>query len=940
MLSWTPSLKSLSLNYNRIRVITMEALQVVNQLQKLSISHNIIQEVPENTFKNFTQLAILNLSGNKIKNVTLETFAPVKNTLQELDIGFNNLSELPEFELPQLSKLVVAGNQLTSLSSKAFLYLPELQHLDLSKNKFATLPVDLFSPLSRLGNLDLSYNKLNKVQSGQFNETFISVINLKGNKIREIDRSAFENHVLLTSLDLSENQIEVIQEGAFHDTTFLHILNLKSNKLASFNKNIFAFPRSQKTQLRYLDLSDNNITFLKDDAFDAHPKIIWLSLSKNRLTFFPANALKILRKLNQLNLSDNEFESIDSPDYANSPNLRELDLSNNKITSISPKAFQNSTQLQNLDLSHNQIKNLDTDQFLGIAQLNLNLSHNHLMDFPDDIFDIAKVKLLSLNLAHNQFPEVPVKALRSQYSFFSDLNLAYNNVTNIPNNANILVNMRSLDISYNPLTSNDILELLNEPKLLKKINLAGTNMKEIPPIEARFLTFLNLSDNEISEVPDKSFDLTMHLQTLDLSKNKIFNSKRDLMPVWKKLPNLRYLDISKNPIEDIQGNGFSSLQHLEVLKATDLPHLTKIDEDAFNGLKLKELYLYDIPNIEKINVQKIIDPMPGLEQLDVELTTNKIHEELQGAFSPRLKRLTIRGDKVNEINASAFLNLNSPHIELGIIGTNVSKLSKEILFLVPMSSDIVLSINNSNIETLSQRFLDDVATPRKGHLKIIGLGSNPLYCDCHLLYLREWIANSEESDLKHMTCSGPSYLKGKKIIDLTPSQFTCMEKKKEKNTNDLNDIITKDELDEKIIKYKEPPQGREEEKKPRAKFTGMDKIIIGAVGGVIAFVALLILIVCLFRLLCDRRRRDRHPHHMHTHGSCTCIKPPISTLGYPGLYSIPPPPGSRAGTLKSMPPTTPVPPPYGTLGAHSRGSYYSGPPSYMGMYHQDEHDYR
>ncbi|KAB7507857.1 Chaoptin, partial [Armadillidium nasatum] len=934
MLSMTPSLKSLSLNYNRIKVITSVGLQVVSQLQRFSISNNIIKEIPPGTFQNFTQLAILNLNGNNITKLYKESFLGISNTLRELDLGNNVLSDFPELDLPHLSKLIISRNNLVTLSESAFFYMPKIQYLDLSYNKLSSLPLNIFDSLSRLGTLDLRFNKLNKIESGQFNGTIISVINLKGNKIREIEEKAFQNLLLLTSLDVSDNKIKNIRDGAFYDTPFLHILNLRNNLLTSFHKDIFSFPKSQTTKLRYIDLSNNDVTFLKEDTFVPHPKITWMSLSGNRLSFFPPETLRSLKKLSQLNLAGNEFESVDTSDFANSKSLRELDLSNNKIVEVAENSFQNSTQLQELNLSKNKIKKLNSNTFQGIAHLKLDLSENELRDLPDGIFDRTKVKLSTLNLAHNYFDKVPVKVLRPQSYVFSDLNMAYNNVSDIPNKADILVNMKSLDLSYNPLTRSDILELLNEPKLARSINLAGTKIRDVPQIEARFLTFLNLSNNEINEVSDKSFILTHNLRTLDLSNNKIFSTRSGLSLSWPELPNLRYLDISKNPIEEIDNAAFNSLYHLEVLKVSDMPDLTHVDPKAVEGLRLRELYLYDLPMVQNMNIQKILDPMYGLEKVDIEATHKKIDEELRGAFSPRLQQLTLRGKNVQEIKYSTFLNLNSPKLDLGIVDTNVSKLDDRMFFLVPMSSDIVLSINNSKIETLSKKFLEDVAIPRERHMRIVGIDSNPLYCDCNLRDFREWLISNDDESMKNASCHGPNILKGRKIINLARSQLVCSDRTRERNN--LNDIITKDELEEQTIKYKEPQR---DEAQKQTKLTNMDKIIIAAVGSVIGFVALLILIICLVKLMCDPRRKD-NLHHLHTPGNCTCVKPPVPAVGYPGIYSLPPPPGSRAGTLKSVPPATPIPPPYGTLGAHSRGSYYSGPPSYMGMYHQEEHDYR
>ncbi|XP_066952356.1 chaoptin [Macrobrachium rosenbergii] len=954
-------LKTLSLDYNRVGVISANSLQTATSLHHLSIAHNIIRELPQGTFSNFTDLESLNLYGNQLQYIVPESLVGLRESLKELNLGLNLLNELPQFDFPLLESLVLSKNNITSLPSDAFVLLPELRTLDLSENHLNLLPVTLLHPMRKLTTLDLSMNKITEIRPGQFNESSINVINLQHNEIKEIPSEAFKDLLFLHTLDLSHNGIRSIGDAAFLNIVLLHILRLNNNMLPSFKKEYFKLTvPAPGTELRILDISHNDITFLQPLAFQLHSKLTWLSLSHNRLSFFPAEIVRDLRELEHLEVENNQIKALENSDFANSPYLRELHLKNNMIETVSETAFQNSTQLQELDLSHNSISELPEDVFLGIARLHLDLSHNKLSSFPDKTFDRTKIqKLQSLDLSYNDFKEVPVERLRGQYFFLSDLSMAHNKIENVPSKADTLVNIKTLDLSYNPLSEEAIYTLLNEPKTVRHLNLAGTNVTKIPEIEARFLLTLNLSDNNIVGVKEQSFELCQYLQVLDMSKNKIPNLIYGLATAWPKIPDLRELDISHNPLAYIINGDFDYLRNLEVLKASYLPRVKSIERTAMTPLRsLRELYLHTFPSLAVLDVRGILEGLPGLEVVDIELTDREVHDQLHPAFYPRLRSLTVRGQAVEALSGGAFAGINSPELTVGLVNTSVSNLRSNVFFPVPMSSKISLDISDSNITSLSPQFLNNLDS-RQRHLRLTGLGSNPLFCDCNIRTLRRWlVARGPRDSLYNVTCKEPENLNGVILTSLTEEDLTC-EGRPTTTTTDLpafttsqrnsvttDNIITFDDMTGRP-KEKYEVEGSKPPIRNSAGLTNMDTVIIGIVGGVVAFVAILIILICLIRLRSDSQYRGGPlAGHlaMRQQGNCTCLKPPPppgSWAGYPGPYpTLPHPPSSRAGTLKMMPPpTTPIPPAYGTVGGHSGRSYYPNQ-YYMGYPAESEHDLR
>ena len=925
-----PLLQVLTMDYNRVGVISASNLQNVLELRVLSITHNLIREVPEGTFTNLTQLEELNLYGNLITTLSPLSLVGPRNSLMSLNLGLNRLTEIPELDFPKVSSLILSKNNISFISPDTFLRLPDLKYLDISENAVSDLAANIFYPLSKLTEINLSKNELTRVQPGQFNESIINVINLSNNKIEHIHSNAFESLLFLHTLDLGMNKIQHIDDSAFFNTPFLHILRLNENQLTTFKEEYFELDIGiEQIELRILDLSKNNIVFLLHPSSDKLSKLTWLNLADNRISLFPADLVKNLKDLQHLNLEGNSIDRLKDFDFANSPRLRELNLAHNKINEISEKAMQNSTQLQRLDLSYNDLTRLPSDVFIGLSRLWMDLSHNNLREFPETIFHRTKIQeLQSLNLAYNKFPVVPVKALRHQYFFLSDLNLANNRIRNVPSNAEILVNIMGLDLSNNPLTTDDINVLLNEPKKLRYLNLAGTNISNLPTIEMRFLLYLNLSNNRIEDVKDESFTYTRNLRTLDVSRNRLRSLSYGLASVWPKLPYLRYLDISGNPFNFIVRGDLSYLPQLRVLKATDLRRLTKIEGSALQSLRtLEELHLHTLPALDSIDTHEILESLPGLEIADIEITDSEIHDQLHPVFTPRLRRLFIRGKNVEALSGGAFAGINSPILTIGLVNTSLSSLSSQVFRPVPMSSQITLDVSDNKIPSLSNMFLNSL-NPRQRHLKLEGLDTNPLFCDCNARPLKRWLTTLKSNDpLYNVTCAAPKDLLGRFIRQVDESLLTC-EGVPTTTTTDppLFTSTRRPATTDNIITIEDvssPPASRTPQK--AGILNEMDILIIGIVGGVISFVAFVILIACLVKYICDSSKRKQQAM---AGVPCTCLKPPLPppSWGY-GHYPTLPPPSSRTSTLKmAQSPVSPValgPQQYGTLGGRSARSYRS-----------------
>ena len=181
--------------------------------------------------------------------------------------------------------------------------------------------------------------------------------------------------------------------------------------------------------------------------------------------------------------------------------------------------------------------------------------------------------------------------------------ISYNLISSIPSDANILVNIKEIDLSFNPLTEESIKNVLNEPKTVRRLNMAGTGIMTVPVLETPFLTHLNLSHNSISVLNEEILNKPS-LLSLDVSHNDIPNLSFGLTSAWTKLRNLKYLDISSNPITFVIKGDFKYLDGLEVLKMSMLDKCTKVETGSFANLKaLRVFEMFSLPKVVFMDVR-------------------------------------------------------------------------------------------------------------------------------------------------------------------------------------------------------------------------------------------------------------------------------------------------------------------------------------------------
>ncbi len=857
------------------------------------------------------------------------------------------------FALQALTFLDISNSQLKEISSSSFTMMPSLLHLNLSHNfQLHTIPIKLFHPLTSLTVLDMSYDSLRALSPELFAKCpTLEWLSLSNNMIAEIAENVFDILGNLVYLNLAGNNIGSLKSGIFAGLRSLKILNLKKNHLTTFKGEFFIAWKSNGTNVEKLDLSDNQISYLFPTSFKVHPNLRVVNLARNKFNFFPGELIAGLESLQEIDLSGNVLKTLDEFDFGRLPRLRILRLNDNEIEIISETAFHNSTQLQILDLSDNNLEKIGERTFQGLNRIEkLNLSNNSLSELPDNIFDRTKVRMLEhVNLSWNKFFAPPFNCLQKQYFFLISVDLSYNKIRDIPGDDTVMVNIKELDLSYNPLSQESIRNIIGEPKTARKLNLAGTGVTNVGRMETPFIQYLNLSRNSIPELSDKIFERTTLLEGLDVSRNAI-SDITNLSKVWPELKNLHTIDLSWNPITSIVQKDLDGLPMLKRLRISNLESCVKIEKSAVrNFANLVELDLYGYPKLGYLDVPGILHGLPSIEVLNVEVKDPSVgSEQLAPAMNSRLRYVGIWGPRVSSLSSGALAGLKMPDLIIRISNTSLSSIPPSLLIPIPRSSSVVLDLSHNQLTTLVPQFLTSL-DDRRGHLYIRGLETNPILCDCGVRALRR-------SGLAFgIKCAAPPYLSGRYLLEIADDELTCDVHKQTSTTSSAASSMSTSPVTiikkhtqrvtmEPDIIWSLPPATTPKSHVTLKPQTAMnmvgndDTLIIGIVGGVVVFIALLVIIICIIRLRMGNRFDPYQSGAMATMPSivqvhcnnpaCPCIKLSPSMYAYNPNYASTLP-SKMASTPSVSPPLRPT---YSTIGRP-----YQNP--YCVPYANDEKDY-
>uniref|UniRef100_A0A096LW05 Podocan n=1 Tax=Poecilia formosa TaxID=48698 RepID=A0A096LW05_POEFO len=445
----------------------------------------------------------------------------------------------------------------------------------------------------------------------------IRQLSLQNNKIKEITVEHISHLHQLETLNLQNNWLttEGLEDEGFEMLEELAYLYLANNKLSSA-------PRVLPPSLVSADFAANQLSRIYPYTFGHKPKLSSVYLHNNKLTDegLPDNMFNASDTLEILTISSNFLRVVPS----NLPaSLLRLHLKSNRLEKIPTGAFEDLRNLRELYLQNNLLTNdgMDNETFSQLSSLEyLDLSNNNLSVVPKGL----PRNLVLLHLEKNAIRSIPGDAL------ISVRNIEYL----------LLHNNKLRSRSIHPMAFQGL-------KKLHTLHLYNNLLERVPRGLPRRAKTLMLLHNFVSEIGRNDLSLLYTLTELNLSYNKLTNTKihRD---AFRKLRILETLDLSGNALHAIPLGLPHSLKVLEIKNN----QLSAIPYGALAGMqKLQKLILSD--NKLKLNsaYQGAWMELSALTTLD--LSGNQL-THIPSDLPESLEYLYLQSNRISSVPASAF----------------------------------------------------------------------------------------------------------------------------------------------------------------------------------------------------------------------------------------------------------------------------------------------
>uniref|UniRef100_A0A672LY12 Slit homolog 1 protein n=1 Tax=Sinocyclocheilus grahami TaxID=75366 RepID=A0A672LY12_SINGR len=752
-------LRVLQLMENKISSIERGAFQDLKELERLRLNRNNLQVLPELLFLGSTKLFRLDLSENQIQGIPRKAFRG-STEIKNLQLDYNQISCIEDGAfraLRDLEVLTLNNNNISRLSVASFNHMPKLRTFRLHSNSLLCdchvawlsdwlrqrprlgLYTQCMAPPSLRGHNIAEVQKKEFMCTGPQSHSSCSVlqcpelctcsnnvVDCRGKGLTEIPTSLPET---ITEMVLYGNKISELPKGIFDGLFSLQLLVLYGNKISELPKGIF----DGLFSLQLLLLNANKINCLRVDSFQDLQNLNLLSLYDNKLQTIVKGTFSSLRAIQTLHLAQNPFMCDchlkwladylqDNPiETSGARCTSPRRLANKRIGQIKSKKFRCSAKEQyfipGIRLNNNEFTVLEaTGIFKKLPQLRkINLSNNKITDIEEGTFEGAS-GVNELILTSNRLESVHYSMLKG------------------------LGGLRTL--------------MLRSNKISCVNNSSFTGLSSV--------RLLSLYDNLITSMSLGAFDTLHSLSTLNLLANP-FNCNCHLAWLGEWLRKKRIVTgnprcqspyfLKEIPIQDVaiqdfaceDGNDENSCSPLARCPA-ECSCLDTVVRCSNKGLKL-------LPKGIPKDVTELYLDGNQFTQVPLELSNYK-----------HLTLIDLSNNQISTLSNHSFSNMSEL---LTLI------LSYNRLRCIPvkafdgLKSLRLLSLHGNDIAVIPDGAFKDLSS-----LSHLALGANPLYCDCHMQWLSDWVKSGyKEPGIAR--CTGPGEMTDKLLLTTPSKKFTC-----------------------------------------------------------------------------------------------------------------------------------------------------------------------
>uniref|UniRef100_A0AAQ5YEV1 Slit homolog 3 (Drosophila) n=1 Tax=Amphiprion ocellaris TaxID=80972 RepID=A0AAQ5YEV1_AMPOC len=751
----------------------------------------------------------------------------IPRNAERLDLNRNNITRITKVDFSGIKNLRILhleDNQISVIERGAFQDLRLLERLRLNRNKLQFLPELLFQSNPKLGRLDLSENQ-----------------------IQAVPRKAFRGITSVKNLQLDSNHISCIEDGAFRALRDLEILTLNNNNITLIPLSSF----NHMPKLRTLRLHSNNL------HCDCHLSWLsdWLRARRGLAPFTQCMAPAHMRGLNVPDVQKKDFicnaqtesrtcvpqVAVCPPSCSCNNNIVdcrrkglteipgnlpegivEMVLYGNKITELPKGLFDGLVSLQLLLLNANKINCLRVNTFQDLQNLNLlSLYDNKLQTISKGLFAPLR-SIKTLHLAQNPFMcDCHLKWL-ADYLFDNPIETSGARCSH----PRRLANKRISQVKgkkfrctgqedYRSRLSGECFQDLVCPEKCRcegtVVDCSNLKLTRLPPHIPEHTTDLRLNDNEIAILEATgTFKKLPNLRKINLSNNKL----RDIREgAFDGAVGVLELLLTGNKLTGLQGRMFRGLGGLKTLMLRS-NQISCIDNSTFTGLSsVRLLSLYD---------NRISSIAPGafstLHSLStINLLSNPYVCDCHLAWLGQwLKKTRVvsgnpRCQKPAFLKEIPIQDVATPDFtcdgaedngclpasgcpDVCTCSDGVVRCSNRGLHSLPKgipkdTTELILSYNQircipvhafDGLKSLRLLTLhgNDLSTIPEGafnhltSLSHLALGANPLYCNCDLRWLSQWVkAGFKEPGIAR--CTGPPDMADRLLLTTPLNRFQC-----------------------------------------------------------------------------------------------------------------------------------------------------------------------
>lgn len=308
------------------------------------------------------------------------------------------------------------------------------------------------------------------------------VFNLTRVNLQFIDFGDLDMAQNLKQLFLHDNYLDALNDNVFREVKLLELLDVSNNQIRTIQEDAF----KGLTNLKSLLLQNNRITVITQQLKHL-PNLHVLNLDYNAISSIAPNAVAGMQKLQDIQLRGNQIESLQIS-LCNGEHLF-FDLFNNSANEVQ-FIWENSCPPLNNSLTvaapYNHIERLIVDK--NIHLLSVDLRYNNL----SDIKYLTNFKNLShLNLSHNSIADLPMNLMKNLTNLqYLDMGFNDLNKVDLANVRELLPNLKWIGFSNNLFECKNQIELRGSLKLqdintdLQQCDPTLPSVVQVKPIEA------------------------------------------------------------------------------------------------------------------------------------------------------------------------------------------------------------------------------------------------------------------------------------------------------------------------------------------------------------------------------------------------------------------------------------------------------------------------